>query len=125
MTTLAAPKAWHKVTADELLADLRRVQAELGYVSQAAYEAYGHHAKKTVVRTFGSFRQACRLAGAVMRSNGARLLDPAPRTTAGLCMDCRQPFPRRIDDASHRCCDRCRDLVHKIESIPEGFEYCC
>ncbi len=118
-----APVKWHKVTPDEIIADLRRVQGELGYVSQAAYEAYGRHAKATVVRAFASWREACRVAGVVTRTNGARIVRRLPETVSRLCMDCLKPFPKRVADPSHRRCDDCRYQITLLASIPEGCEY--
>lgn len=97
------------ITADDILADLRAVQALLGYINQEAYNDHGQYALKTIRRRFGSWKRACHMAGLESRSHTGRnpvVIDTEPRRCLGTGPD--HVFAARKDDLTHRICDACK-----------------
>ncbi len=104
---------WNKgkvlISDEALLADLRRVQAELGYINLDAYRANGAYSDCIVKRRFGTWLKACALAGLESRSDKGRhpvVLATEPRRCLGTGPD--HLFQARKDDRTHRICDACK-----------------
>lgn len=101
------------ITADDILADLRAVQALLGYINQEAYIDHGQYAIQTIRRRCGSWVRACEAAGLESRSHQGRnpvVIDTEPRRCLGTGPD--HVFAARRDDLTHRICDACKRHPH-------------
>ncbi|MCS6287720.1 MAG: hypothetical protein H8K10_01940 [Nitrospira sp.] len=110
---------------EDLLADLRRVYAELGYISQQAYIEHGNMSRQTIRSRFGSWLNACAAAGLESRTSGCR---HEPETESRRCLGIGPDhvFAARKDDLTHRICDACKgrtapDHWDRIE-VADGWE---
>ena len=93
--------------AEALLADLRRVYAELGYISQYAYTEHGLMSHQTMRSRFGSWNGALHAAGlAGCRSTKPKEQETKQRRCLGRGAD--HLFEARKDDLTHRICDACK-----------------
>lgn len=108
-----------------LLADLRRVYAELGYISQDAYNEYGVYSHQTMRTRFGTWRQALSIAGIEGGSERPpEVVEMEPRRCLGTGPD--HLFDARKDDLTHRICDACKgrtapDAWDRI-TVADGWE---
>lgn len=93
-----------KVTNDELLADLKSVWTDLGYVTQNVYTTYGLYPVGVIERRFGNWSKACAAAGVPMTRKSGRVIEMV--TT--VCVGCDEWFDRPKDDPSCRRCKVCR-----------------
>lgn len=97
------------ITADEILADLRAVQALLGYINQEAYIDHGCYAIQTIRRRCGSWKRACEAAGLESRSHTGRVahdIETELRRCLGTGAD--HQFQAIKSDPSHRICAACK-----------------
>ena len=111
----------------DLINDLLKVHADLGYITQQAYDDRGRFSHQTQAKRFGSWRKACAAAGVESRSFTGRHPEPIatePRRCLGPGPDHR--FEAIRDDLTHRICDACKDRTapdhwDRIE-VADGWE---
>lgn len=114
-------------TEADLLADLCRVQQELGYINQEAYNDHGLYSHQTMRKRFGSWLNACTAAGLASRSHTGRVvreIELEPRRCLGAGAD--HLFQAIKADPSHRICDACKrrtapDAWDRI-AVADGWE---
>ena len=102
----------------DLLADMRAVYQDLGYLTVSAYDTYGLHKVKTVKTRFGSWEQACLKAGIAMGRKKR-----ATETVARVCRNCQHVFQRPKADPSCAICTHCRHHRHHEPAFNEDFLY--
>jgi len=120
-------KGLHLLTNEAMIADLRAVHAELGYINQDAYRDRGQYASCTLKKRFGSWLDACAAAGLESRSDPrrhAQQIEREPRRCLGAGAD--HLFQAIKADPSHRICDACKrrtapDAWDRI-AVADGWE---
>lgn len=120
-------KGKYQISTEAMLADLRAVHAELGFINQEAYRDAGRYSAENMKRRFGSWLRACAAARLDSRSHtGRNLLDLPTERRRCLGTGPDHWFAARRDDRTHRICDACKgrtapDAWDRIE-VADGWE---
>ncbi len=116
-----------KIASDDMLDDIRRVHAELGYVNQEAYRDHGIYSAEGIRKRFHTWLEACAAAGVESRSHTGTVL----RVHETEERPCLGPGPDHVfqaikNDLTHRICDACKrrtapDAWDRI-AVADGWE---
>lgn len=111
----------------DLIDDLRQVHAELGYITQQAYDDRGRFSHQTQAKRFGSWLKACAAAGVESRSWTGRHPEPI-KTEQRRCLGHGPDhyFEAISADLTHRICDQCKEPKSTPQErwvpVAEGWE---
>lgn len=109
----------YKYSSQEILADLRRVYEEVGRerFSYPLYERRGRYSASVMAQRFGSWQEACHVAGIeTVRLHPYWRMNMRPRRALSVtlpCLKCDEPF-NSWDPKKNRLCPVCTAANQEI-----------